>query len=139
EEEALKYIEKIDKIGGATQAIDKGYIQKEIQNSAYKYQMEVESEERIVVGVNKFQVEEEQKEDILRVDPEVERLQVEKISKLKAERNNDEVEKTLLSLKEAAKTDENLMPYILDAVKSYATLGEICGVLREEFGRSEEH
>ncbi|HLR34696.1 MAG TPA: methylmalonyl-CoA mutase family protein [Tissierellales bacterium] len=138
EEEALKYIEKIDELGGAPQAIDKGYIQKEIQNSAYKYQMEVESEERIVVGVNKFQVEEEQKEDILRVDPEVERLQVEKISKLKAERNNDEVEKTLLSLKEAAKTDENLMPYILDAVKSYATLGEICGVLREEFGEYEQ-
>ncbi len=138
EEEALKYIEKIDELGGAPQAIDKGYIQKEIQNSAYKYQMEIESEERIVVGVNKFQVEEEQKEDILRVDPEVERLQVEKVSKLKAERNNDEVDRTLLSLKEAAKTDENLMPYILDAVKSYATLGEICGVLREEFGEYEQ-
>lgn len=138
EEEALEYIEKIDELGGAPQAIEKGFVQKEIQNSAYKYQMEIESEERIVVGVNKFQIEEEQKEDILRVDPEVERLQREKLAQLKSERDNDKVDRNLTNLKEAAQTDTNLMPYILEAVKSYATLGEICDVLREEFGEYEQ-
>lgn len=138
EEEAFKYIEKIDELGGAPQAIDKGFIQKEIQNSAYKYQMEIESEDRIVVGVNKFQVEEEQKKDILRVDPEVEKLQREKLAQLKSERDNNQVDKNLSKLKEVAQTDANLMPYILEAVKSYATLGEICDVLREEFGEYEQ-
>ncbi len=138
EKEALEYIKKIDELGGAPQAINKGYIQKEIQNSAYKYQMEIESQERVVVGVNKFQTEEEHHKDILRVDPEVERLQKEKLNELKSERNNNKVNKALKSLKEAASTNVNLMPYILDAVRTYATLGEICGVLREEFGEYEQ-
>ncbi|MCR2045663.1 methylmalonyl-CoA mutase family protein, partial [Anaerosalibacter massiliensis] len=138
EEEAMKYIEKIDELGGMPQAVEKGYVQKEIQNSSYKYQMEVESNERIVVGVNKFQTEEKHHEDILKVDPEVERLQKEKINKLKSTRNNDEVKKNLANLKKLAKTDENLMPYILSAVKSYATLGEICDVLRSVFGEYEQ-
>ena len=92
EEEAMKYIKKIDELGGAPKAIEKGYIQKEIQNSAYNYQMEVESQERIVVGVNKFQIEEEHHKDILKVDPEVERLQKKNLKTLKEERNNEEVE-----------------------------------------------
>ncbi len=138
EEEAVKYIEKIDELGGAPKAIERGYIQKEIQNSAYSYQMEIESQERIVVGMNKFQIEEEHHKDILRVDPEVERLQKEKIRTLKEERNNEEVEDRLKKLKAAAGTEENLMPYILEAVKVYATLGEICGVLREVFGEYEQ-
>jgi methylmalonyl-CoA mutase N-terminal domain/subunit len=138
EEEAIKYIEKIDELGGAPKAIEKGYIQKEIQNSAYNYQMEIESKKRIVVGMNKFQVEEEHHKDILRVDPEVELLQREKLKDLKKTRNNEEVENRLKALKTAAGTDENLMPYILEAVKVYATLGEICGVLREVFGEYEQ-
>lgn len=138
EEEAMSYIEKIDELGGAPKAIERGYIQKEIQNSAYNYQMEVESEERIVVGVNKFQTEEQEHKDILKVDPEVERLQREKLRTLKEERNNEEVENRLKELKKAANTSENLMPYILEAVKSYATLGEICGVLRETFGEYQQ-
>ncbi len=138
EEEAMKYIEKIDKLGGAPSAIEKGYIQKEIQDSAYRYQMEIESQERIVVGVNKFQIEEEHHEDILRVDPAVEKLQRQKLEALKKERDNEKVKESLEALEAVAKTDENLMPYILDSVKAYATLGEICGVLRKVFGEYEQ-
>ena len=138
EEEAIKYIEKIDELGGAPQAIENGYIQQEIQNSAYRYQMEIESQERIVVGMNKFQIEEEGHKDLLKVDPEIERLQKEKLAALKAERNNEDVKIKLAELKEAAKTDANLMPYILEAVKTYATLGEICDVLRDVFGEYQQ-
>ncbi|NLV75594.1 MAG: methylmalonyl-CoA mutase family protein [Tissierellia bacterium] len=138
EKEAMKYIEKIDELGGAPKAIEKGYIQKEIQDSAYRYQMEIESQERIVVGVNKFQIDEDHHEDILRVDPEVERLQRQKLETLRNERDNNQVKESLKALEDAAKTDVNLMPYILDSVKTYATLGEICGVLREVFGEYEQ-
>lgn len=138
EEEAIRYIEKIDELGGAPKAIEKGYIQREIQNAAYRYQMEIESGERIVVGVNKFQIEETEKKEILKVDRTVELNQKEKLARLKKERNNEEVERVLKLLKEKAETDENLMPYILDAVKAYATLGEICDVLREVFGEYEQ-
>lgn len=134
EEEAIKYIETIDELGGAPEAIEKGYIQKEIQNSAYEYQMEIESQDRIVVGVNKFQEKEEAHKDLLKVDPEIEALQKEKLDALKNERDNNEVKNTLSILKTKAETDENLMPYILDAVKAYATLGEICDTLRDVFG-----
>lgn len=138
ENEAMDYIKKIDELGGAIRAVEKGYIQKEIQDSAYNYQKEVESGERIVVGVNKFQIEEESHKDILKVDPKVERLQREKLKSLKEERDNKLVEDKLMRLKDAANTSENLMPYIIDAVKAYATLGEICGVLREVFGEYEQ-
>lgn len=134
EKEAMEYIDTIDELGGAPEAIEKGYIQKEIQNSAYEYQMEIESQERIVVGVNKFKEEEEPQKDLLKVDPEIEALQKEKLEELKAERDNEKVEETLKALKEKAETDENLMPYILDAVNAYATLGEICDSLRDVFG-----
>jgi len=139
EKEAMEYIKKIDELGGAASAIEKGYIQKEIQDSAYKYQMEVESGEKIVVGVNKFQIEEKTHKDILRVDPEVERVQRENLVKLRKERNNEEVNNKLEALRQAAKDSSvNLMPYILDSVKTYATLGEICDVLREVFGEYEQ-
>lgn len=134
EEEAYEYIKKIDELGGSPKAIEKGFIQKEIQDSAYKYQMEIETGKRIVVGVNKYQIEEEGHKDILKVDPSVGELQKEKLRKLRAERDNEKVKETLEALRKAAKTNENTMPYIIDAVKAYATLGEICGVLREEFG-----
>lgn len=138
EEEAMRYIETIDELGGAPKAIAKGYIQKEIQNSAYKYQMAVEEQKEIVVGVNKFQMEEEHHKDILRVDPEVERLQREKLAKLRQERDNEKVNETLEDLRKAAEGEENLMPFILESVKTYATLGEICDVLREIFGEYEQ-
>ncbi len=138
EEEASSYIRTIDDLGGASKAIEKGYIQKEIQNAAYSYQMEVEDLDRIVVGVNKFQVEETEKRDLLKVDKTVEINQREKLKNLREKRDNARVNETLSLLKEKAKTEENLMPYILDAVKVYATLGEITNVLREVFGEYEQ-
>jgi len=138
EEQALEYIEKIDKLGGAPRAIEKGFIQQEIQNSAYQYQKEIEEGKRIVVGVNKFQIKEGTPKGLLRVDPEVGRRQVEKLRELKKSRDNQKVKESLGALERAAKTDTNLMPYILDCVKSYVTLGEICDVLRNEFGEYRE-
>lgn len=140
EEEALAYIEKIDDMGGAPVAIEKGYIQKEIQDSAYKYQMEVETKQRIVVGVNQFQIEEKPVEGLLRVDPSVGEGQKAKLAKLRAGRDNKAVEAKLAALEKACQDgDVNLMPVIVDAVKVYATLGEICNVMRKVFGEYEAH
>jgi len=131
---AEEYIQKIDEMGGAVSAIEKGYIQKEIQDSAYRYQKEIESGERTVVGVNRFQVEEEKPTNLLRVDPAVRLAQIEKLKALKAGRDHQKVKDTLSNLRQAAQGSGNLMPPILEAVKAYATLGEICDVLREVFG-----
>ena len=131
---AQEYIQKIDEMGGAVTAIERGYIQKEIQESAYRYQMEIESGDRTVVGVNRFQVEEERPTNLLRVDPAVRVAQIEKLKALRAERDGEKVRVSLDALKKAAEGTDNLMPPILDAVKSYATLGEICDVLRGVFG-----
>jgi methylmalonyl-CoA mutase N-terminal domain/subunit len=131
---AEEYIKKIDEIGGAPSAIEKGYIQKEIQDSAYRYQREIENAERVVVGVNRFQVEEEKPTNLLRVDPAVRVSQIEKLQKLKSERNSERVKESLTELKRVAEGNENLMIPILNAVKAYATLGEICDVLRGVFG-----
>ncbi|SUP44963.1 acyl-CoA mutase large subunit family protein [Veillonella criceti] len=139
-DEAAEYIRKIDEMGGAVVAIEKGYIQKEIQESAYKWQMEVESGLRTIVGVNKFQVEEKPVEGLLRVDASVGVNQAKKTQKVREERDNAAVEKALAALKEGAKDENvNLMPLILDAVRTYATLGEICNVLREVFGEYQAH
>ncbi len=140
EQEAMAYIEKIDELGGAVVAIEKGYIQREIQESAYKWQMEVENQQRVIVGVNKFQIEEKPVEGLLRVDSSVGELQKQKLAELRAKRDNAAVRDKLALLEEAAgDEDKNLMPFILDAVKVYATLGEICGVLRKVFGEYEAH
>ena len=140
EAEALKYIQKIDDIGGAVVAIEEGYIQREIQDSAYKWQKEVENDERVIVGVNKFQIEEKPIEGLLRVDASVGELQKKKLADLRAKRDNAAVSAALAKL-EAACADEsvNLMPIILEAVKTYATLGEICGVMRKVFGEYQAH
>jgi len=139
-DEAAEYIRKIDEMGGAVVAIEKGYIQKEIQESAYKWQMEVESGLRTIVGVNKFQVEEKPVEGLLRVDASVGVNQAKKTQKVREERDNAAVEKALAALKEGAQDENvNLMPLILDAVRTYATLGEICNVLREVFGEYQAH
>jgi methylmalonyl-CoA mutase N-terminal domain/subunit len=134
EKEALEYIKKIDDLGGAVKAIEHGYIQQEIADSAYKYQMGVESGENIVVGVNKFSAEEQPPKNLLRIDDEVETRQIERLNMVKEQRDNQAVEKALEELKKAAQGTENLMPYILTAVKEYATLGEISDVLRDVFG-----
>ena len=140
EAEAWEYIKKIDDLGGAVAAIEKGYIQKEIQDSAYKWQMDVESGARVIVGVNKFQVEEEAPKNLLRVDASVGEKQKAKVEAMKAKRDNAAVQAALADLKAACSDEnENLMPHILAAVKTYATLGEICGVMREVFGEYEAH
>ena len=133
-ERAQNYIDKIDELGGAAAAIEKGFIQREIQDSAYRYQREIEKEERVVVGVNKFQIEEKPPKDLLRVDPGVRISQMEGLEKLKSERDNSKVKGVLGDLKKAAQGKDNLMPVILEAVKAYATLGEICDELRGVFG-----
>ncbi len=138
EKEAWEYIEKIDSLGGMIKAIEEGYVQKEIQDSAYQFQKEVESKERIIVGVNEFKIEEKIKPKILKVDPEIEKVQVEKLKALRSKRDNTAVNSALSTLKEKAKTNENLIPYIFESVKVYATLGEISDVLREVFGIYEE-
>ncbi|HHW02775.1 MAG TPA: methylmalonyl-CoA mutase family protein [Thermoanaerobacterales bacterium] len=134
EQKAREYIDKIDKLGGAAKAIEKGFMQQEIQDSAYRYQMEVESGRRIVVGVNKFQIEEEPPKGLLKVDPEVGIMQEKKLKELKSSRDNIAVGQALKELEQVAKTDDNLMPVILKCVKSYCTLGEICDILRKVFG-----
>ncbi|UCF56707.1 MAG: methylmalonyl-CoA mutase family protein [Deltaproteobacteria bacterium] len=138
EQRAEEYIRKIDEMGGAAAAIEKGYIQGEIQDSAYRYQREIENGERVVAGVNRFQVEEEKPTNLLRVDPAVRISQVEKLKKLKSERDNEQVAKSLAELKRVAEGSGNLMPPIFSAVKAYATLGEICDVLREVFGEYQQ-
>lgn len=137
-ERAAAYIKKIDELGGAAEAIEKGFIQREIQDSAYRYQREIEQEERIVVGVNRFQVEEEKPTNLLRVDPAVRTSQIERLKKLRSERDDAVVETRLAGLKQGAEGDQNLIPLMLEAVKAYATLGEICDVLRGVFGEYQQ-
>ena len=138
EEKAFQYIKKIDDMGGAIKAVENGYMQKEIAESAYMYQKNIEKEDQVIVGLNKFQIEEETYTNLLSVDPKVEEFQKKKTKKVKADRENTKVEKLLKELKNAAKSKENLIPPTLEAVKAYATLGEIADVLREVFGEYRE-
>jgi methylmalonyl-CoA mutase N-terminal domain/subunit len=138
EEKAIEYIEKIDAMGGAIKAIESGYIQGEIAESAYQYQKEIESKKRIIVGLNQFQIEEEPLKDLLRIQPEMEQYQREKLSRVKRERDNNKVKRTLAALKKAAQGTNNVVPPILEAVRVYATLGEISDTLREVFGEYKE-
>jgi methylmalonyl-CoA mutase N-terminal domain/subunit len=131
---AEAYISKIDEMGGAAAAIEKGFIQREIQDSAYQYQREIERGERVVVGLNRFQVQEEKPKNLLRVDPALRLSQIEKLKKMKSRRDQRIVNEALSALKKAAEGKDNLMEPILRAVKTYATLGEICDTLRQVFG-----
>lgn len=140
EAEAKEYIRKIDEMGGAVEAIDKGYIQKEIQDSAYAWQMAVESGEKTIVGLNKFTMEEPPVEGLLKVDSSAGEFQKNKLAKVKAERDNAKVQEELKKLEVAAADEEvNLMPVILDCARAYCSLGEICGVLRKVFGEYKPH
>jgi len=137
--EVWQYIDRIEALGGMIPSILKGYVQKQIQESAFRTQKDIEKGERIVVGLNKFQTEERKPQNLLRVNPAVRNLQVEKLSRVRASRNASRVEETLKQLREGAKQrDVNLLPLILEAVKEYATLGEICRILREQFGEHRE-
>ena len=134
EAKANEYLDKIEDMGGAVAAIESGYMQREIQEAAWRYQREVEDGKRIIVGVNRFQLEGEQPKPIFRVNPEGERAQVRRLRAVKAERNDAPVVAALSRLQEVAQDGENLLPPILEAVKAYATVGEMCGVLRQTFG-----
>ncbi len=138
EEEAMNYIKKIDDLGGMIEAINSGFVQTEIQKAAYKYELEIEANERIIVGVNKYKVDEPLPENLLRIDMNVQKEQVAFLSKIKSERNNEAVNKTLSDLKNAAEGDDNLLPFILNSVREYASVGEICNILREVFGEYKE-
>ena len=131
---AEAYIEKIDAMGGAVKAIEQGYIQREIAESSYQYQRQVESGEQIVVGVNKFTIEEPPAKGLLHIDASVAANQIKKLQEMKAARDNVLVRQRLDALRTAAEGSDNLMPYILDCARVYCTEGEICGELRKVFG-----
>jgi len=137
-DEADEMIKKIEKMGGMVRAIEKGYPQQQIQNSAFDYQRSIETKDRIVVGVNEFKVEEKIKPELLRVDPIIGENQKTGLTKLRSKRDNALVQTKLNAIRKAAQGDDHLMPLIVEAVKEYATLGEICNVLREEFGEYQE-
>jgi len=137
EKRAMDYIEKIDQLGGAVKAIEKGFIQQEIQESSYRYQREVESGKKILVGVNKFEIKEPPLKGLLKVDPRVREVQIKRLAELRASRDKKRVETSLQELKKVVKGDGNLMIPILDCVRSYCTLGEMCDVLRGVFGEYE--
>ncbi len=134
---AWDYIERIDAMGGMVAAIERGYPQREIAEASYRYQLALDKKEKIMVGVNDF-VSKEKPLEILQIDETVAHRQAERLSKLRAERSNDEVQRRLSALRTAATGKDNLMPFIYDAVKAYATLGEICDAMRDVFGTYEE-
>jgi methylmalonyl-CoA mutase N-terminal domain/subunit len=138
EEKAQKYLEEIDEIGGMVKAIEDGYPQKEILNSAYKTQKRIENKEQIIVGVNEYNSDKTEKIDILKVDEEQEEKQIEKLKNLKKQRDNVKVEESLNSLKKAAINEDNLFPYVIECVENYSTVGEITNILKEVYGEYRE-
>jgi methylmalonyl-CoA mutase N-terminal domain/subunit len=139
EKEAEDYINRIESMGGMIEAIENGYIQTEIQKASYNFEKEVESGKRIIVGLNKFRIQEDKEPELLKIDMKVQENQVAFLKKIRHERNQQAVDKALENLKTAAKdNNKNLMPYIIDAVKTYASVGEICNTLRVVFGEYKE-
>jgi methylmalonyl-CoA mutase N-terminal domain/subunit len=134
EEKALEYIKKIDELGGASKAIEAGFQKSEIEQNAYRTQIDIENKKIIEVGVNEFISDNEEKNIVFKVDDGVRKKQIEKLKKLKKKRDNDKVQSLLVTIKEKALTKENLLPYFLEAVESYATVGEISNALREVWG-----
>jgi methylmalonyl-CoA mutase N-terminal domain/subunit len=138
EAEARGYIERIDSLGGALAAIEQGFPQREIQESSYRYQRDIESERRVVVGVNKFISPFPKMTGLLRLDPEVAKRQKERLDQVKQNRDNARVSAALQRLEGVAKGTENTMPAFLECVEAYATIGEMCDVLRGVFGEQKE-
>ena len=138
EEETYKYFDRVEKLGGVIPAIEKGFFQREIAEASYKYQKEIDENKRAIIGVNKYKMDEPIEIPILKMDEKGEERQINRLKKLRKDRDKSKFEKNLNRLRKAAEGEENLMPYILDCVHSYATLGETCGVLREVFGEYEE-
>jgi methylmalonyl-CoA mutase N-terminal domain/subunit len=138
EERAMRYITEVDKMGGALKAIEKGYIQREITQSAYNYQRAVDSGEQVIVGVNEFASGEKSDTETLEIGAEVEKKQVARLAKLKRERDNERVGQVLDKVRDIARSDDNIMPVLIEAVKAYATIGEISDALRDVFGEYRE-
>src|SRR3990170_7304786 len=134
EAQVYEYFERIETLGGVIPAIEKGFFHREIAEAAFRYQREVEKKERIIVGVNEYVMDEALRIPLLQMDPEGERRQRARLERVRRERDNEAVGQRLEALRHAAKEEDNLMPLILEAVQAYATLGEVCGVLRQVFG-----
>ena len=134
EEEAFEIIQKIDDMGGMLAAIEKNYPQQEIADAAYHYQRQIDENEKTVVGVNKYITDEEIPIEILEIDEELERLQIEKTNRIKSERDNKKVKECFEVLGEACEGNKNVMEPLIESVKSYATLQEVCDVYRQVFG-----
>jgi methylmalonyl-CoA mutase N-terminal domain/subunit len=137
--EAENYIKKIDTLGGMINAIEEGYVQREIQKSAYKFNQEVEQGKRIIVGLNKYQEQENSTGELLRINESIQQGQIVFLNQVRKERDNEAVNQKLAAIKIAAEKSDNLMPHILEAVKAYSSIGEICNILRGVFGEYQEH
>ncbi len=138
EDEAYSYFNKIDDMGGVLPAIESGYLQREIADAAFRYQREIDLDQRVIVGVNHFRTDEDVEIPILEMDPQGERRQIERLKKIRRERDNREAARCLKALESACRGQQNVMPYLLDAVSAYCTLSEICNVMREVFGVYQE-
>jgi len=138
EEETYKYFDKVERLGGVIPAIETGFFQREIAESAYRYQKEIDENERTFVGVNRYQLDEDLSIPLLKMDEKGEQRQINRLNNLRRKRNQSKVDTNLQKLRKAAEGEENLMPLILDCIHSYATLGETCDVLREVFGEYKE-
>jgi methylmalonyl-CoA mutase N-terminal domain/subunit len=134
EEEAMAIIRRVDEMGGIIQAVERGYPQKEIADSAYRFQQQVERGERVIVGVNRFESDEESPIPVLKIDPEIERRQIERVASVRAKRDAAAYARAMAALRDACMSNRNLVPYVLEAVRSHATLGEISDAFREAYG-----
>ena len=138
EQDAENYINKIDSLGGIISAIEKGYVQHEIQTASYEFEKQLEAGERIIVGVNKFKSDNDEKPELLKIDMKIQEEQIKFLNKIKSERGSDEVKKKLFDLQKAAAGDDNLLPFIIEAVKVYCSVGEISNAMRKVFGEYKE-
>jgi len=131
---ALELIARIDDLGGAVEAVEQGFVQREIEDAAYRYSEQVESGERVIVGVNRYVEDESERVELHRLDPDAERRQVERTQRVRAERGAEEAGRALTEVRRVALTDENLLPPMREALRARCTVGEICNELREVFG-----
>ncbi|MGC1709964.1 MAG: methylmalonyl-CoA mutase family protein, partial [Nitrosotalea sp.] len=134
EEEANKYLKRIDRMGGSLAGIEKGFFQSEIRQNAYRLKKEIDSNERVIVGVNKFTDSVDEKQEIMKIDGSIQVKQMQNLKELRSTRDNKKAEAAISKMKSAAEKEENLMPFILESVRSYVTLGEISNTFREVFG-----
>jgi methylmalonyl-CoA mutase N-terminal domain/subunit len=134
EEKARELISRVDELGGAVAAVEQGFVQGEIEEAAFRYTQQVESGERVIVGVNRYAEAESEQIELLHIDPQAERRQLERTARVRAERDAAPAEVALARLREAARGTENLLPPLRDALAAYCTVGELCEVLRDEFG-----